>query len=120
MKGQQSNGDTAFDPGALKRLEESGRTLGLAYRVRTRIYTDVKKDILKVPRTALFRGGRQSMAGFFRKERQDRSDPGNPGGCERRRSRNQGRPQGGRDHYRSPTQGPAKWRPGQTLVTSVL
>ena len=56
MKGQQSNGDTAFDPGALKRLEESGRTLGLAYRVRTRIYTEVKKDVLKVPRTALFRG----------------------------------------------------------------
>ncbi len=56
MKAQQSNGDTPFDPGALKRLEESGRTLGLTYRVRTRIYTDVKKDILKVPRTALFRG----------------------------------------------------------------
>ncbi len=46
----------AFDRDALKKLEESGRTLGLAYRVRVRIYTVEKKDVLKVPRTALFRG----------------------------------------------------------------
>jgi HlyD family secretion protein len=46
----------AFDPDALKHLKEGGRTLGLAYRVRVRIYTEEKKDVLKVPRTALFRG----------------------------------------------------------------
>ena len=63
MKGQQSNGDTAFDPGALKRLEESGRTLGLAYRVRTRIYTEVKKDVLKVPHSPV--PGGQTISGRF-------------------------------------------------------
>lgn len=47
----------AFDRDALEGLKEKGRTLGLAYRVRARIYTEEKKDVLKVPRTALFRGG---------------------------------------------------------------
>ncbi|MBW1784458.1 MAG: efflux RND transporter periplasmic adaptor subunit [Deltaproteobacteria bacterium] len=46
----------AFDADALKHLKEKGRTLGLAYRVRARIYTEEKKDVLKIPRTALFRG----------------------------------------------------------------
>jgi len=46
----------AFDPASLKTWKESGRTLGLAYRVRVRIFTDQKRDVLKVPRTALFRG----------------------------------------------------------------
>jgi HlyD family secretion protein len=47
----------AFDKDALEGLKEKGRTLGLAYRVRARIYTEEKKGVLKVPRTALFRGG---------------------------------------------------------------
>ncbi len=47
----------AFDRDALEGLKEKGRNLGLAYRVRARIYTEEKKDVLKVPRTALFRGG---------------------------------------------------------------
>jgi len=46
-----------FETDALKKLEETGRSLGLAYRVRARIYTEEKKDVLKVPRTALFRAG---------------------------------------------------------------
>lgn len=46
----------SFDPDALKQLKETGRTLGLSYRVRTRIYTEEKENVLKVPRTALFRG----------------------------------------------------------------
>jgi len=46
----------AFDPEARKQLEERGRSLGLAYRVRVRIYTHEKSDVLKVPRNALFRG----------------------------------------------------------------
>jgi HlyD family secretion protein len=37
-------------------LKEKGLTLGLAYRVRVRIYTQEKTDVLKIPRTALFRG----------------------------------------------------------------
>jgi HlyD family secretion protein len=48
--------DIAFDKDALESLKQKGRTLGLAYRVRVRIYTEEKKDVLKVPRTALFRG----------------------------------------------------------------
>jgi len=46
----------AFDKDALGGLKQKGRTLGLAYRVRARIYTEEEKDVLKVPRTALFRG----------------------------------------------------------------
>ncbi len=45
-----------FDKDALKDLKQKGRTLGLGYRVRVRIYTEEKEDVLKVPRTALFRG----------------------------------------------------------------
>ena len=46
----------SLDSRAVKQLQEKGRTLGLAYRVRARIYTEEKKSALKVPRTALFRG----------------------------------------------------------------
>ncbi len=46
----------AFEKGALEELKGRGRTLGLAYRVRVRIYTSEKKDVLKVARTALFKG----------------------------------------------------------------
>lgn len=47
----------SLDPHALKQWKQKGRDLGLAYRVRVRIYTRKKNDVLKVPRTALFRGG---------------------------------------------------------------
>ena len=47
----------AFDKDALEGLRKEGRTLGLAFRVRVRIYTREKKGVPKVPRTALFRGG---------------------------------------------------------------
>jgi ABC-type polar amino acid transport system ATPase subunit len=46
----------AFDPEAGKELEKRGHTLGLAYRVRVRVYTREKTDVLKIPRNALFRG----------------------------------------------------------------
>ena len=46
----------AFDKDTREGLKQKGRTIGLAYRVRARIYTEEKKDVLKVPRTALFRG----------------------------------------------------------------
>ena len=54
----------AFDKNALKDLKQKGRSLGLAYRVRARIYTEEKKDVLKVPRTALFRGARNQWQVF--------------------------------------------------------
>ncbi len=45
-----------FSKGTLKDLEQSGRTLGLQYRVRVRIITDEKPEVSLVPRTALFHG----------------------------------------------------------------
>lgn len=50
--------------GAQAQLKEQGRALGLAYRVQVRIYTDEKKDVLKVPRTALFRGAQEQWQLF--------------------------------------------------------
>lgn len=46
----------AFSQGTLKALKQSGRTLGLQYRVRVRIITQEKPDVTLVPRTALFHG----------------------------------------------------------------
>lgn len=46
----------SFAEGILDKLKASGRTLGLRYQVRVRVTTDEKKDALRVPRTALFRG----------------------------------------------------------------
>ncbi len=54
----------SFDPETFKQWEEKGHTLGLAYRVRVRIYTDEKNGALKVPRTALFRGNKQQWQVF--------------------------------------------------------
>jgi HlyD family secretion protein len=45
-----------FSKGTLEALEQSGRTLGLQYRVRVRIITDEKPEVSLVPRTALFHG----------------------------------------------------------------
>ena len=44
-----------FDKGEADRLRKSGRRLGLAYRVRVRIYTAVENDAVFIPRTALFK-----------------------------------------------------------------
>lgn len=53
---QRVNVLISFDPKALDAYRDSGRTLGLHYRVRTRIITDSRPDTVLVPRTALFRG----------------------------------------------------------------
>lgn len=45
-----------FHPDDMSALEKSGRTLGLDYRVRVRVFTDEKKNAVIVPRTVLFRG----------------------------------------------------------------
>lgn len=45
-----------FHPDDLAELKENGRTLGLEYRVRVRVFTDEKKDAVIIPRTVLFRG----------------------------------------------------------------
>jgi HlyD family secretion protein len=46
----------SFAQGSLETLKQSGRDLGLFYRVRVRVFTDEKERALRVPRTALFRG----------------------------------------------------------------
>jgi HlyD family secretion protein len=46
----------SFATGILDKLKASGRTLGLRYQVRVRVITDEKKQVLRVPRTSLFRG----------------------------------------------------------------
>ncbi len=48
--------DIAFAEGELDRIEATGSGLGVAFRVRVRIYTDEATDALIVPRPALFRG----------------------------------------------------------------
>ena len=53
-----------FKPDALEQLKEKGRTLGLGYRVRARIYTEEKRNVLKIPRTALFRGNNNEWQVF--------------------------------------------------------
>ncbi len=44
-----------FHPEDLAALEKSGRRLGLHYRVRVRVITEARPEVLLVPRTALFR-----------------------------------------------------------------
>lgn len=46
----------SLNKSACQKLKERGRILGLDYRVHVRIYTNERKDVLKVPRTAVFRG----------------------------------------------------------------
>lgn len=44
-----------FDEKDMAALKQAGRTIGLEYRVRVRVYTASKADTMIVPRTALFR-----------------------------------------------------------------
>ncbi len=46
----------SFGGKSIEDLKESGRTLGLGYRVRIRIFTDEKSEATIVPRTVLFHG----------------------------------------------------------------
>jgi len=46
----------ALHPGDLKQLKDRGRELGAEYRVQVRVITDTRDDVIKIPRTALFRG----------------------------------------------------------------
>ncbi|HOO62913.1 MAG TPA: biotin/lipoyl-binding protein [Synergistaceae bacterium] len=58
-----------FDEGELENLREKyHRTLGLEYRVRVRITTASREKTLTIPRTALFRGPRESWRVFVIRE----------------------------------------------------
>jgi HlyD family secretion protein len=54
----------SFDSDALKKWEQKGRSLGLGYRVRVRIYTQKRQGVLKVPRSALFRADQNQWQVF--------------------------------------------------------
>ena len=54
----------AFDKGDLKGFKEKGRTIGVGYRVRTRIFTAHTKNAIIVPRQAIFRGGKEGWKIF--------------------------------------------------------
>ncbi|WP_417393062.1 efflux RND transporter periplasmic adaptor subunit [Gimesia sp.] len=45
----------SFDQNLWKQLKEQRRNLGTDYRVRVKIYTEIKPDVVKVSRSALFR-----------------------------------------------------------------
>ncbi|NCC50892.1 MAG: efflux RND transporter periplasmic adaptor subunit [Spartobacteria bacterium] len=53
-----------FDEKDMAALAADGRTLGLEYRVRVRIFTDEKDHALTVPRTALFRNNKGGWAAY--------------------------------------------------------
>lgn len=52
---QRVNVKISFDADDFAAYTESGRSLGLHYRTRVRIITDEKEQVVRIPRTALFR-----------------------------------------------------------------
>ncbi len=56
--------EISFSSDALKVLDDAGRSLGLNYRVRIKVITATKPEVLIIPRTALFRGGDGAWEAF--------------------------------------------------------
>jgi HlyD family secretion protein len=54
----------AFGPNELERLRHEGRTLGVDYRVRVKVYTGQKDGAVTVPRAALFRSSEGTWQAF--------------------------------------------------------
>jgi len=46
-----------FDKDIFQQLQQQKRTMGTDFRVRVKIYTDIKPDVVKVSRSTLFRNG---------------------------------------------------------------
>jgi HlyD family secretion protein len=53
-----------FEPDVIEQLQQAGWTLGLDYRVRVRIYTGQKEDVVTIPRAALFRNAEGNWQAF--------------------------------------------------------
>lgn len=53
-----------FEPGELAVLAEQGRHLGADFRVRVRMLADARTDVLRAPRTAIFRGADGQWSAF--------------------------------------------------------
>ncbi|MDF1742900.1 MAG: efflux RND transporter periplasmic adaptor subunit [Gimesia sp.] len=55
----------SFNENIWKQLQEQNRELGTDFRVRVKIFTEIKKDVVKVPRSALFRNGSGQWQAFL-------------------------------------------------------
>ena len=56
VKQQKVKIKISLAPNVLDKFTKSGKTLGIGYRVYVKIYTSEAKDVLVIPRTALFKG----------------------------------------------------------------
>ena len=54
-----------FDKNIWKQLQQQNRKLGTDFRVRVKIYTEIKADVVKVSRSALFRNGSGQWQAFL-------------------------------------------------------
>jgi HlyD family secretion protein len=54
----------AFEPDVLEQLAGNDRELGVGYRIRARMHTDVADDAVVIPRSALFRGAGDAWRAF--------------------------------------------------------
>tara|TARA_R110002111_G_scaffold126741_5_gene191435 strand:+ start:14096 stop:15457 length:1362 start_codon:yes stop_codon:yes gene_type:complete len=54
-----------FDKNIWKQLQQQNRNLGTDFRVRVKIYTEIKADVVKVSRSALFRNGSGQWQAFL-------------------------------------------------------
>ncbi|WP_298865983.1 efflux RND transporter periplasmic adaptor subunit [uncultured Gimesia sp.] len=55
----------SFNENIWKQLQAQNRELGTDFRVRVKIFTEIKKDVVKVPRSALFRNGSGQWQAFL-------------------------------------------------------
>ena len=55
----------SFNQDIWKQLKQQNRDLGTDFRVRVKIYTEIKKDAIKVSRAALFRNGSGDWQAFL-------------------------------------------------------
>ncbi|MCA9014951.1 MAG: efflux RND transporter periplasmic adaptor subunit [Planctomycetaceae bacterium] len=54
-----------FENNIWKELQQQKRNLGTDFRVRVKIYTDIKENVVKVPRSTLFRNGSGQWQAFL-------------------------------------------------------
>lgn len=54
-----------FENNIWKELQQQKRNLGTDFRVRVKIYTDIKANVVKVPRSTLFRNGSGQWQAFL-------------------------------------------------------
>ena len=55
VKQQRVHVKISFDKNSLKKLNHAKKTIGVDFRLQVKIYTAVKKDTLKIPRSALIK-----------------------------------------------------------------